>query len=96
MDHRQLQLFLAVAERLNLSQAAEAMGITATRLRGLGLVDEVIPEPLGGAHRDPLATAGAVKAAVLSTLNELKKLSAADLVAQRRRRLASYGVFRQM
>jgi acetyl-CoA carboxylase carboxyl transferase subunit alpha len=80
----------------NAELAAEAMGITATRLRGLGLVDEVIPEPLGGAHRDPLATAGAVKAAVLSTLNELKKLSAADLVAQRRRRLASYGVFRQM
>ena len=80
----------------NAELAAEAMGITATRLRGLGLVDEVIPEPLGGAHRDPLATAGAVKAAVLSTLAELKKLSAADLVAQRRRRLASYGVFRQM
>jgi acetyl-CoA carboxylase carboxyl transferase subunit alpha len=80
----------------NAELAAEAMGITAHRLRGLGLVDEVIPEPLGGAHRDPGATAGAVKAAILSTLTELKKLSPADLVAQRRRRLASYGVFRQM
>jgi len=79
----------------NAELAAEAMGITATRLRGLGLVDEVIPEPLGGAHRDPQATAGAVKAAVLSAVTELKKLSVADLVAQRRRRLASYGVFRQ-
>jgi acetyl-CoA carboxylase carboxyl transferase subunit alpha len=80
----------------NAELAAEAMGITAHRLRGLGLVDEVIPEPLGGAHRDPQATADAVKAAILSTLTELKKLSIADLLAQRRRRLASYGVFRQM
>jgi acetyl-CoA carboxylase carboxyl transferase subunit alpha len=80
----------------NAELAAEAMGITATRLRGLGLVDEVISEPLGGAHRDPQATADAVKAALLSTLADLKKLSTADLLAQRRRRLASYGVFRQM
>jgi acetyl-CoA carboxylase carboxyl transferase subunit alpha len=79
----------------NAELAAEAMGITATRLRGLGLVDEVISEPLGGAHRDPQATAAAVKAALLSTLTDLKKLSLDDLLAQRRRRLASYGVFRQ-
>jgi acetyl-CoA carboxylase carboxyl transferase subunit alpha len=71
------------------------MGITANRLRGLGLVDEVIAEPLGGAHRDPQATADAVKAAILSMLGELRKLSVDDLLAQRRRRLASYGVFRQ-
>ena len=80
----------------NAELAAEAMGITATRLRGLGLVDEVITEPLGGAHRDPQVTADSVKAAILSTLAELKKLSLDDLLAQRRRRLASYGVFRQM
>jgi len=80
----------------NAELAAEAMGITATRLRGLGLVDEVISEPLGGAHRDPQATAEAVKTAILSTLTDLKKLSLDDLLAQRRRRLASYGVFRQM
>jgi acetyl-CoA carboxylase carboxyl transferase subunit alpha len=80
----------------NAELAAEEMGITATRLRGLGLVDEVISEPLGGAHRDPQATAEAVKAAILSTLADLRKLSLDDLLAQRRRRLASYGVFRQM
>jgi acetyl-CoA carboxylase carboxyl transferase subunit alpha len=79
----------------NAELAAEAMGITATRLRGLGLVDEVIPEPLGGAHRDPEATAAAVKAAVLSSLAELRKLSLDDLLAQRRRRIAGYGVFRE-
>jgi acetyl-CoA carboxylase carboxyl transferase subunit alpha len=72
------------------------MGITANRLRGLGLVDDVIGEPLGGAHRDPVVTADAVKAAILSQLAELKKLSTDDLLAQRRRRLASYGVFREM
>jgi acetyl-CoA carboxylase carboxyl transferase subunit alpha len=80
----------------NAELAAEAMGITATRLRGLGLVDEVITEPLGGAHRDPLATADAVKAAIVNTLAGLRKLSLDDLLAQRRRRLASYGVFREM
>jgi acetyl-CoA carboxylase carboxyl transferase subunit alpha len=80
----------------NAELAAEAMGITATRLRGLGLVDEVIPEPLGGAHRDPPASADAVKAAVLSALAQLRKLPVDELVAQRRRRLASYGVFREM
>jgi acetyl-CoA carboxylase carboxyl transferase subunit alpha len=72
------------------------MGITANRLRGLGLVDDVIAEPLGGAHRDPVVTADAVKAAILSKLAELKQLSTDDLLAQRRRRLASYGVFREM
>ena len=80
----------------NAELAAEAMGITATRLRGLGLVDEVIPEPLGGAHRDPQATADAVKTALGSTLAQLRKLPLDSLLAQRRQRLANYGVFREM
>jgi acetyl-CoA carboxylase carboxyl transferase subunit alpha len=80
----------------NAELAAEAMGITATRLRSLGLVDDVIPEPLGGAHRDPQATAGAVKAGLMSALAELRKLPLDALLAQRRQRLASYGVFREM
>jgi acetyl-CoA carboxylase carboxyl transferase subunit alpha len=80
----------------NAELAAEAMGITATRLRSLGLVDDVIPEPLGGAHRDPQATAGAVKAGLISALAELRKLPLDALLAQRRQRLASYGVFREM
>jgi acetyl-CoA carboxylase carboxyl transferase subunit alpha len=80
----------------NAELAAEAMGITATRLRGLGLVDEVIPEPLGGAHRDPQATADAVKAAVLGALTQLRKVPLDSLLAQRRQRLANYGVFREM
>jgi len=80
----------------NAELAAEAMGITATRLRSLGLVDEVIPEPLGGAHRDLQATADAVKIALLDAVGELRKLPLDSLLAQRRQRLANYGVFREM
>jgi acetyl-CoA carboxylase carboxyl transferase subunit alpha len=74
--------------------AAEAMGITADRLKGLGLVDEVLPEPLGGAHRDIQFTADAVKAAILKHLDALEKFTPAELLAQREKRLDSFGVFR--
>jgi len=74
--------------------AAEAMGITADRLKGLGLVDEVLPEPLGGAHRDIQATVDAVKAAILKHLDALEKFTPAALLAQREKRLDSFGVFR--
>jgi acetyl-CoA carboxylase carboxyl transferase subunit alpha len=75
--------------------AAEAMGITAERLKSLGLVDEVLPEPLGAAHRDPQAMAEAVKAAILKHLDALEKLSTDDLLAERARRLDGFGVFRE-
>jgi len=75
--------------------AAEAMGITAERLQRLKLVDGVIAEPLGGAHRDPTATAAALKAELVRSLGELRALSTEDLLAQRQRRLAGYGVFRE-
>lgn len=74
--------------------AAEAMGITADRLKSLGLVDEVLPEPLGGAHRDIQATADALKAAILKHLDALEKLSPTERLAQREKRLDSFGVFR--
>lgn len=74
--------------------AAEAMGITADRLKALGLVDEVLPEPLGGAHRDIQATVDAVKAAILKHLDALEKFTPAELLAQREKRLDSFGVFR--
>jgi acetyl-CoA carboxylase carboxyl transferase subunit alpha len=79
----------------NAELAAEAMGITAERLFRLKLVDEVIPEPLGGAHRDPAATADALKASLIGTLAQLTKLPTDALLAQRRRRLAEYGVFKE-
>jgi acetyl-CoA carboxylase carboxyl transferase subunit alpha len=75
--------------------AAEAMGITAERLQRLKLVDDVIAEPLGGAHRDPTATAAALKTELVRSVGELRALSTEDLLAQRQRRLAGYGVFRE-
>lgn len=73
--------------------AAEALGITAERLLKLGLVDEVIPEPLGGAHRDPKAMAESVKNALLSAIAEAQALSLSQLVEQRRNRLSAYGAY---
>jgi len=73
--------------------AAEAMGITAERLSSLKLVDEVLTEPLGGAHRDPETMAQGVKAAVLRHLDKLCALPVAKLVAERQQRLAAFGVF---
>ncbi len=73
--------------------AAEAMGITAERLHRLGLVDEVIREPLGGAHRDPGAAAETLKAALLRHLKELEAVSTDELLRTRAERLNSFGVF---
>jgi acetyl-CoA carboxylase carboxyl transferase subunit alpha len=73
--------------------AAEAMGLTADRLRSLGLVDEVIAEPLGGAHRNPAAMAVSVKAALLRHLRELQAKPRETLLAERSRRLAGFGAF---
>lgn len=72
--------------------AAEAMGITAARLKDLGIVDEVIKEPLGGAHRDPAATAEAVRQQLAGQLDVLRGLDADALLERRYSRLMSYGV----
>jgi acetyl-CoA carboxylase carboxyl transferase subunit alpha len=74
--------------------AAEAMAMTAERLAKLSLVDEVVPEPLGGAHREPQAMADRLRATLARSLDELCQLPVADLVAARGRRLRSFGVFR--
>ena len=73
--------------------AADAMGLTAERLQKLELVDEVLKEPLGGAHRDAEATAALLKAAVLRHLDELGALTPEELIAARERRLAGFGVY---
>ena len=75
--------------------AAEAMGMTAERLKKLNLIDEIVPEPLGGAHRDPQGMAETLKNALLSSLEELTSLSGDVLVQRRRERLASVGVFKE-
>lgn len=73
-------------------EAAEAMGITANRLKDLGIVDNVIPEPLGSAHRDPGAMAETIRNSLLGQLDTLNQLSTEELLARRYERLMSYGV----
>ncbi len=75
--------------------AAEAMGVTADRLNSLGLVDEVLREPLGGAHRDADAMAQSLRNALVSNLDELRRHSLDDLLAARYQRFASFGRFRE-
>ena len=72
--------------------AAEAMGITAERLKGLGIVDQVIGEPLGGAHSDPAAAAESVRQALLTQLAMLKTFDTDALLKRRYERLMSYGI----
>ena len=73
--------------------AAEALGLTAPRLLEFGLVDKVIREPVGGAHRSPRSMATRLKTVLLNQLDELQKLDADQLVEQRYRRLRSYGSY---
>ena len=75
--------------------AAEAMRITADSLKGFGLVDEVLPEPLGGAHRNPEQAAEVIRNAVIKNLDELDQLSSDQLLENRQRRLASFGQFKE-
>lgn len=73
-------------------EAAEAMGITAERLRELGIVDEIIKEPLGGAHRDPGSMAASLRDKLNAQLDMLQGLETDALLARRYERLMSYGV----
>jgi acetyl-CoA carboxylase carboxyl transferase subunit alpha len=73
--------------------AADALNLTADRLDKLGLLDEVIEEPLGGAHRDPVAMSGRLKAAVIRHLGELESIPRDELRAARSAKIASFGVF---
>ena len=76
-------------------EAAETLGITADRLKGLGLVDVIVSEPLGGAHRDIDATMQSVKNALKTELTALQKKSTEKLLAARYERLMSYGKFKE-
>ena len=73
------------------SDAAEAMGLTARRLHELGLVDQVVPEPLGGGHRDHDAVADSIKAALIENLERLSAKDEETLMTERYQRLMSYG-----
>jgi len=75
--------------------AAEALGITANRLKTLGLVDKIVPEPLGGAHRDPQAAAQALKKALAEALRQVQDKKPRELVEERLERLMSHGKFKE-
>ncbi|MFG6177396.1 acetyl-CoA carboxylase carboxyltransferase subunit alpha [Halomonas sp. THAF12] len=73
------------------SDAAQAMGITAERLKELGFVDTLIPEPLGGAHRQPRGTAERIRTALTESLDRLGGMETDELLERRYQRLMSYG-----
>jgi acetyl-CoA carboxylase carboxyl transferase subunit alpha len=74
-------------------EAAEQLGMTAPRLKSLGLIDKMVREPTGGAHRNPNQMGKRLKAVLLNELDELQKLSVDDLLARRYERLRSYGTY---
>jgi len=76
--------------------AAETLGITATRLKTLGLIDKIISEPLGGAHRDYAATMQSVKKALQEALKVAQSKPTANLLQDRFSRLMSYGKFKEV
>jgi acetyl-CoA carboxylase carboxyl transferase subunit alpha len=78
----------------NAKDAAEALGITSERLSSLGLVDSVIPEPLGGAHKDPGAVAQSIGDCLEKQLDELTAVPLERLLEQRYQRLMSFGVYK--
>ncbi|WNH49923.1 MULTISPECIES: acetyl-CoA carboxylase carboxyltransferase subunit alpha [Stenotrophomonas] len=73
--------------------AAEQLGLTAPRLKSLGLVDKVVREPTGGAHRNPAQMAKRLKAVLLNELDALEALTTEDLLQKRYERLRSYGAY---
>jgi acetyl-CoA carboxylase carboxyl transferase subunit alpha len=77
------------------SLAAEAMGITAARLKSLGLIDQIVNEPIGGAHRDHAAMAHNLSRALQDALRLVADLSPAELVDKRFERMMSYGKFKE-
>jgi acetyl-CoA carboxylase carboxyl transferase subunit alpha len=80
-------------DRAAAAKAAEALKITAKDLQGLGLADEIVAEPLGGAHNDPAATAAELKKHLLANLEQLGKTSAADRLKARYAKFRAHGHF---
>jgi acetyl-CoA carboxylase carboxyl transferase subunit alpha len=76
-------------------EAAEALGLTAHRLKALGLIDKIVSEPLGGAHRDPKGMAALLRRALADTLRQFQGMSIPDLRQRRFERLMAYGKFKE-
>jgi acetyl-CoA carboxylase carboxyl transferase subunit alpha len=77
-------------------EAAEIMGITAHRLKALGLIDRIVNEPLGGAHRDPAQMALMLKRALGEALRQFQNIKPAELVRQRQQRILAYGKVKEL
>ena len=80
----------------NAGEAAESLGITSTRLKSLGLIDKIVAEPLGGAHRDPAEAAKNLKKAIHESLRALTDLSIDQLLERRQERWVNYGKFKEL
>jgi acetyl-CoA carboxylase carboxyl transferase subunit alpha len=80
----------------NAGEAAESLAITSGRLKALGLVDKVVSEPLGGAHRDPAEAAKNLKKAIQEAMRGLQDLSAEQLLERRQERWVNYGKFKEL
>ena len=80
-------------DRAAAAKAAEALKITAKDLLGIGLTDAIVPEPLGGAHNDPAAAAASLKQHLLTTLEQLQKLSTTDRLKQRYAKFRAHGQY---
>jgi acetyl-CoA carboxylase carboxyl transferase subunit alpha len=76
------------------ADAAEALGLTAHRLKALGVIDKIVAEPLGGAHRDPKQMAVMLKRALADSLRQFQGLKTKELLAARHARLLAYGKFK--
>jgi acetyl-CoA carboxylase carboxyl transferase subunit alpha len=77
------------------ADAAETLGITAARLKTLGLIDRIVPEPLGGAHRDPEQMLQNLRRALTEARRDLGKLSADKRLEVRYQRLMAYGKYKE-
>ncbi|MDP1635523.1 MAG: carboxyl transferase domain-containing protein, partial [Gallionellaceae bacterium] len=78
------------------ADAAETLGITSTRLKTLGLVDKIVAEPMGGAHRDYTAMMQTMKKALQDTLKQVQAQAPGELLQNRFSRLMSYGKFKEI
>jgi len=77
------------------ADAAEALGLTAHRLKALGLIDRIVSEPVGGAHRDPKQMSALLKRALGDSLRQFQGVKVKDLLAARHARLMGYGKFKE-
>ena len=82
-------------DKARAADAAVALKLTSSDQLGLGLVDEIVPEPLGGAHRDPEAVAAALKERLITNLKELTSLPPGELLEKRYRKFRRMGVFKE-